>query len=164
MLIEVLRSELLAARKAKMKGEGSPYAVGLLTALVGEASRIGKDAKPPRETGDDEVIAFLRKNLKTLEENREISERRVAAGTTSRDDELAQVDAEIGIVQGFLDQHQPKQMSGAELRAACDAILAATPGAQIGTLMGRLKADYAGRYDGKLAAVIAKEAIAGAAA
>lgn len=164
MLIEALRAQLLTARKEKMKGEGSPYAVGLLTALVGEATRIGKDAKPPRDTQDDEVIVFLRKTLKTLEETRGLVEQRVASGTQTRDDELTQVDAEIAIVRAFLDANQPKQMSEDELRTAVSGYVAENPGVQIGAVMGWLKASFAGRYDGKLGSTVAKQVLAGGSA
>ena len=101
MLMERLRSDRTIARKAR-----DEVASALLTALVGEAAMVGKNATPPRETDENEAMATVRKFLKNAEETRE---RLVSAG---RDSSI--VEREIGLLSAYL----PTQMDAIALRAA----------------------------------------------
>lgn len=133
MLILKLRADQLAARRAK-----NTTNTALLTALIGEAAMVGKNAGN-RESTDEEVTATIRKFLKNAEETRG---RLVAA---SKD--TAVIQQEIQILESYL----PQQMTDDHLRAAIQQIIDATPGANMGVIMKALKERHAGLYDGRRA-------------
>lgn len=140
-LIDTIRRDQIAARKAK-----DSAAIGVLTALIGEATAVGKNAGN-REPTDEEVTAMIRKFLKNA------NDLLYAVAARSPDgEEVTKAKAEIALLTAYL----PRQMTADELRHAVAAFKAANPGAPIGAVMGHLKATYAGRYNGKLAAEIAK--------
>lgn len=142
MLIEKIRADLLVARKAR-----ETVTANSLTALVGEAVMVGKNAGN-RESTDEEVIATVRKFLKNLEETKR---NLVAHGK-----DTAVCEEEIKI----LGQYLPQQMSADDLKSAITAIVAETAGANMGVVMKVLKERYAGLYDGKLASEVVKQVLA----
>lgn len=142
MLIEKIRADLLTARKAR-----ATVAANSLTALVGEAVMVGKNAGN-RESTDEEVIATVRKFLKNLEETKR--------NLVAHNKDTAVCEEEIAIISKYL----PQQMSVDELRSAVAAIAAETAGANMGVVMKVLKERYAGLYDGKLASEVVKQVLA----
>lgn len=139
-LIDRLRADQLAARKAK-----NDIARSLLTTLLGETTTIAKNAGRDNPT-DDEVTAVVRKFLKG---NAEVQ-------LHLKDEiDLAVARTEADLLNVYL----PKQLTEQELR---DAVIAAIAGgaANVGAIMGVLKTNFAGLYDGKLASSIIKEAFA----
>jgi len=58
-----------------------------------------------------------------------------------------------------LEEHLPKQLDEAELRAAIGTIVADVGATSIGPIMKELASRYPGRYDGKLASRIAQEGL-----
>lgn len=141
MLIERIKADLLTARKAR-----NMVAANSLTALVGEAVMVGKNAGN-RESTDEEVIAMVRKFLKNLEETKR---NLVAHGKN-----VAVCEEEIAIISKYL----PQQMSADELKSAIVTIAEETAGANMGVVMKVLKEKYAGLYDGKLASTLTKEVL-----
>ena len=142
MLIEQLQADLLTARKTR-----EPIATSLLTALVGEAAMVGKNAGN-RASTDDETMAMIRKFLKNAEET---SGRLTASGK-----DTATINAEINILKTYI----PQQLSDDELRSAISNILLATAGANMGVIMKLLKDAHGGLYDGRRANELIKEALA----
>lgn len=140
-MIGRLREDLLTARKAR---DAVPAA--LLTALVGEAAMVGKNASN-RESTDDEVTATIRKFLKNAEETaqRQADANKDATVTLQ----------EIQILRAYL----PQQMAEAELRAAITEIIQAGA-TNMGAVMKGLKDAHGGRYDGKMANQLVKELLA----
>lgn len=142
MLIERIKADLLVARKAR-----STVAANSLTALVGEAVMVGKNAGN-RESTDEEVIATVRKFLKNLEETKR--------NLVTHNKDTSVCEEEIAIISKYL----PQQMSADELKTAIAAIVAETAGANMGVIMKVLKEKYAGLYDGKLASEVVKQVLA----
>ena len=141
MLIDKLRSDLLTARKARL-----PVVTSLLTALVGEAVMVGKNAGN-RETTDDETLAMIRKFLKNAEETL------TRLQTAERDTTV--VSEEIKILKEYL----PKQMTVDELSAVVIAIKESNPEFNMGAIMKKLKEQHGGRYDGRMANEVVKALI-----
>lgn len=139
MLIEKLQADQLAARKAR-----DTVSAALLTALVGEAAMVGKNAGN-RTSTDEEVTATIRKFLKNAEETRG---RLATAGK-----DTAVIQQEIQILEGYL----PRQMTDDQLGAAIQAIIDAAPGANMGVVMKALKEQHAGLYDGRRANELIKQ-------
>jgi uncharacterized protein YqeY len=140
MLLKTLRDDQLAARKSR-----DAVASGLLTALVGEAAMIGK-TDGDRETTDAEVMALITKFLK----NAEITQK--ALVERGEPTSIAQGEREIAILKGY----RPSQMSEDDLRTAIEGFKAQNPDAKMGDVMGFLKANHGGLYDGKLASQVTK--------
>lgn len=141
-LIDQLRADLLEARKAH-----NDIKSGLLTALVGEAAMVGKN-NGNRETTDEEALKVVKKFLDNAKETRGLLAERNAT------EALAKIEAEITVLEAYM----PNQLSEAELRGVIAMFKMENPGANIGAIMKHLASDYAGRYDGKMASIIAREA------
>ena len=139
-LMDTLRADYLAYRKDRKEVE-----IGLLSALIGEAERIGKD-NGNRETTDAEAIQVIKKFL---------ANGREVLGLVHSDELRNQALKENAILESYL----PAQMDESGLRAAVSAFLEASPDAKIGDVMGHLKANFGGTYDGKLASQVVREAL-----
>lgn len=129
-LMEQIKTQQIAARKA-----GDPKA-SLLTTLLGEAAMVGKNAG--RETTDAEVVAVVKKFIKNVDET--------IAALQARN----QLFADFAVEREVLEQFLPMQLSEAALIevAKCQENMPA--------FMKHLKENFAGKYDGKLAATVAK--------
>lgn len=138
-LLDKIRQDAVAARRAK-----DPKASVLVT-LIGEADTNAKAMKEPRPLEDAEVVAIVRKFVKNIDETLALVGQGAAA-------EKAKAE------RAALEVYLPVQMTAEEI--ATFARAAAAEGANLGQIMGRLKAEKAGRYDGRLAASIVKEALA----
>lgn len=134
-LLTQIKSDQLAARKARNLEKSS-----LLTTLIGEASMIGKN-DGNRDSTDAEVIGVIRKFLKGVKENLDI----VGDHNTAVCDIL---NAEEEILSSYL----PKQMTEEQIKAALEG-----QAKNKGLLMKYLKDNFAGQYDGKLAAQVVDE-------
>jgi uncharacterized protein YqeY len=141
MLIDKLREDLLNARRAR-----TAISTGLLTALVGEAVMVGKNAGN-RETNDEEVLATIRKFLKNAEEN---LVRLVSIGRP-----IDETNVEIAILKAYL----PQQMSEMQLAVAIMDLKLANPSINMGQMMKSLKDKYAGLYDSRRASDLVKAAL-----
>ena len=141
MLIDKIRADLLTARKNRQT-----IATNSLTALVGEAVAVGKNAGN-RDSTDEEVIAMVRKFLKNLEETKR--------NLVAHNKDTSACDEEITVISKYL----PQQMSADELRTAVSAIVTEHAGANMGIVMKVLKEKYAGLYDGKIASEIVKQVL-----
>lgn len=138
-LLDKIRQDAVAARRAK-----DPKASVLVT-LIGEADTNAKAMKEPRPLEDAEVVAIVRKFVKNIDETLTLVGQGAAA-------EKAKAE------RAALEVYLPVQMTAEEI--ATFARAAAAEGANLGQIMGRLKAEKAGQYDGRLAASIVKEALA----
>ena len=132
--------ELIAEFAAKAEAEGWP-----LGRLEAETTTLGQalQAWVPSDEEIRDVVAKFVKNAKATLEHLK------AGGNAER---IAEVELEISILSEFL----PKQLTEAELGEVISNFKAANPGANVGMIMGHLKANYAGLYDGKSASALAK--------
>ena len=127
MLIDTIKSDLLLARKMGISTEKN-----LLTTLVGDAERIGKD-KGNRLPTDDEVLAVVKKFLKVIEENIKL-----------KDLPIFHEEAAI------LKRYMPKMLSDESLKQIILDFSKVEPNK--GKIMGLLAKSYKNMYDGKKAA------------
>lgn len=143
MLIEKIKTDQVEARKAR-----NTLAATLLTTLLGEANMVAKNAQRDAPT-DEEVQAVVKKFLKgNLETQAALSK----GGPDYRAYQMSEAIAEQAILESYL----PQQLSEEELRQiVIDTIANGTPN-NMGALMGYLKSNYVGKYDGKIASAVIK--------
>ncbi len=141
MLLTTLRKDMMMAKKEK-----DTVKANLLSTLVAEAVMIGKN-DGNRETTEPEIIKLIGKFIKSTNENISILQE-------------AGKDCETEILErDILSVYLPKQMSDDELRDAVSKIideLGEKSPKMMGAVMGKLKAQYEGQYDGKSASGIVK--------
>lgn len=134
-----LREEIKNAMKAKDKPR-----LGILRQVLGEVKNI--EVNERREITDADVDAMLKRTIKQTKETLDGS---IKAGTDQeRTDTLA---AQVEILESYL----PKQVSGEELTALIDAVLAETGAAtkkEMGKVMGVLTQKTGGNFDKAAAA------------
>ena len=99
-LLTDIKDKQLTARKAK-----DEVASSLLTTLYSEAAMVGKNAVPPHDSTDAEVIATIKKFLKNTIEFLNV------AGDRREGDVVDNLWEERTLLEEFL----PKQLSDAEL-------------------------------------------------
>lgn len=138
MLIETLKADTLTARKTK-----APEAAVLRTVL-GTLETRGKQ----KNTTVDDVLAMavIKSTLKGLYETQ------AALEGKGRPADTAQTALEILALERYL----PKQMTETEMKAAVGVAISEGHTA-IGSIMGYLKANHEGTYDGKMASQIIKQ-------
>lgn len=135
-LMERLKSDSLAARKRK-----DTVVANLLSTLISEAANVGKN-NGNRDSTDEEVARVVKKFYDNANE---------IVRLTSDSDGPAAFEASI------LEAYMPQQLTEEQLRAIIVEMKATHPGVPVGAVMGYLKNNYSGQYDGKLAAQIYKE-------
>lgn len=141
-LVKRIREEQLDARKARLSDKAS-----ILTVLLGEAERIGKD-KGNRDTTDDEVILVVRRLLKTGNELKELFKDNPVA--------LAKNVSEIELLESFL----PAQLSDSDIIEAAKEIVeevGATTMKQMGQVMGLLRGKFGNSLNMATASKAVKE-------
>lgn len=134
-LLQKLQADQLNARKAKDSAKAS-----LLTTLLGEIDTEAKRSGKP--TADQDVLATVRKFLKGVNENI------VIAGERRDSTWLDTLEAERDTLNSYL----PQQMTKEEIAIALVMELK-----DKGKMMKFLKDNFAGKYDGKLAAQVVDE-------
>lgn len=171
-LIERIKADQLEARKSR-----DTVAAALLTTLIGEAMTLTDSELKDQTAGriidfDQKTTATTTKFLKNAKATREILENEFVrvTGHASNDGQtrplseetrvfmdgivpkMRQTDREIEILTSYL----PKQLSEAELQKVIADFRASNPDANVGAVMGFLKANYEGLYDGKAASQLAR--------
>lgn len=145
-MLNKLKQASLAARKAR-----DPLS-SLLTTLLAEASRVGKDEN--RDSTDAEVTATVRKFIKNAEETVRLLE----AASTQKPDALATAKAELALLQTLL----PTQASDADLDAAIAELVGTLPDRsikQMGAVMAKLNERFSGNLDKAAASAKIKSAL-----
>jgi uncharacterized protein YqeY len=140
-LMQQIKADQLAARKNRESGKAL-----LLTTLIGEAQTIGKN-DGNRETNDAEVTAVIKKFVKNIGEVLKV------ADSTSNTYLTAIAEKEV------LESYLPKQISGQDLQDLIRGLAAevgAVRKADMGKLMGALKLQHEGTYDGSEASLIVR--------
>jgi len=139
-LIEQIKADQLAARKAY-----DALKANLLTTLLGEAIAIGKNAGN-RETTDLEVLAIVKKFIDNLDFVIDKTGKDSVSGSRALDE------------KNILLAYVPTQMTESELRDDISAYIStAVQPVTMGNIMGFLKQNRAGLYDGKMASKLANE-------
>lgn len=104
---------------------------------------------------DDDILALLQKMIKQRNDSIEAYEK------AGRSDLVSQEQEEKAIIEAYL----PQQMGPDEVKAAVQAVIAATGAASVkdmGKVMGELKTRYAGKMDFSKANGVVKALLSGA--
>lgn len=132
----VIKTDALTARKSR-----DTQTATSLTTLIGELETFAKNAG--REPTDADVVAFVQKTLKNVDEVLRLASMESSAYLTAVDE------------RALFERYLPKQLSHDELTAIIDTAIEA--GAKnVGDVMKLLKFSYSGQYDGALASTILK--------
>lgn len=133
-LVEQIRSETLAARKARTDA----VKTSLLILLLSEVQNVGKN-DGGRDTTDTEAAAVVTKFVKNLND----------VAKYGNAEQKAVAEHEISILTGFL----PTQLTPEELTDIIRKCITEGGLAKLGEIMKFLKTLYPGRYDGAQAKV-----------
>jgi uncharacterized protein YqeY len=154
MLIDDIRKEQIEARKTR-----NTLAATLLTTLLGEANMVAKNAQRDAPT-DEETVAIIKKFLKGNAETQAIIHKAVESQESHHP---AYISAEIlskltvaKAEQKLLESYLPQQLSESELIQVVSAAIQSGTASNVGALMGFLKANHAGKYDGTIASAAVK--------
>jgi uncharacterized protein YqeY len=145
-LLETIRKDQLQSRR-----ERCAFGTALLTTLLSEASMPGKNAG--RESTDLEVLAVVKKFIDNINET---------INALNRNSEY-HIDERVNVARlerDLLMKYVPTQKTEIELRIIISdyiEILGEKSPKQMGKIMGMLKTEYAGLYDGNLASKLVKE-------
>jgi uncharacterized protein YqeY len=137
-LFESIKANQLTARKAK-----DDITRSLLTTLMSEALMVAKNDGREAPT-DDEVVAVVRKFLKGNTE--------VQSLLTHDLEGLSVAKREAELLSVYLPQQLTEDQIRSHVRAAIGGGLT-----NVGLIMGHLKYNFAGMYDGKTASKVIKE-------
>lgn len=151
MLRDDINNDLKEAMKAK--NERAVSTLRMVNAVLKNADIEARGTGKPA-LSDAEVLAVLQKMIKQRQESVELYKK------GGRDDLVAQEEAEIAIISGYL----PKQMSESEVKAAIEAAVAETGASDMkdmGKVIGVLRGKYAGRMDMAKASALVKAQLAG---
>jgi uncharacterized protein YqeY len=141
-IIEKIRKDSLEARKLR-----DSVRANLLVTLLSEAQTVGKNAKPPRESTDEETIQVIKKFIKNAEQ----TVRDALSGiNTNRMSVIANAAEEVKILSSYL----PQQMSEETIAEIIKDLKAVN--FDMKSIMQYFKETHAGRYDGATVARLAK--------
>lgn len=148
-IIEQVKADQVAARKAR-----NTLAATLLTTLLGDANMVAKNAQRDTPT-DEEVTVVIGKFLKRNKEMQEIIHKSVAAQESHNHSYISEaILGKLTIAleeQKILESYLPQKLSESELIQIVSAAVAGGTALTVAALMGFLKANHAGKYDGKIA-------------
>ena len=145
-LIGKIRDDLTATRKAR---DDSQKAM-LLSTLLGEAARVGKDAGN-RETTDAETMAVVRKFLKNADQ--------AVADLNKAGRDAGHIQREIEILGGYLPASVPVAEIEAAVREIAAGLGGGNPKAALGTVIKGLKDRFGDRFDGGTMSPVAKRVL-----
>jgi len=146
-LIQRLRDDVKEALRAK---DGQKRTA--LSTLTSEAARHGLD-DGKRESTDAEVLETIREFIKN-------GTKTLASLGTANPELRAKTEYELALFATYL----PQQASEADVRAAIETIVAGMPADQrimknMGSVMGKLNAQFGDDFDKTLASKLVKEAL-----
>ena len=151
MLRDQINDALKEAMKAKNKRAVST--LRMVNSTLKNADIEVRGAGKPA-LGEAEVLAILQKMIKQRQESVELYKK------GGRDDLVAQEEAEIAIISGYL----PRQISDDEMKSAIDAAVAETGASgmkDMGKVIGALRGKYAGQIDMAKASALVKAKLSG---
>lgn len=163
----------IAADEARRAGDTATQATlsdraRLLTTVCSDIAKRGKD-DGNREATDKDAVTVLRKFLNGMDESLENLAKFPDAATPAK---VAVLHGEKALLQPYLDAHlaeQPQAASDDEVESAAQQSLAALPENErtmkaMGTIMGKMKAQFGDRLDAAKASAIVKRVLTAAVA
>ena len=151
MLRDQINDALKEAMKAK--NERAVSTLRMVNSTLKNADIEARGAGKPA-LGEAEVLAILQKMIKQRQESVDLYKK------GGRDDLVAQEEAEIAIISGYL----PRQISDDEMKSAIDAAVAETEASgmkDMGKVIGALRGKYAGQMDMAKASALVKAKLSG---
>lgn len=146
MLREQIKTELVAAMKAK--DEGKTSVLRLINSSIKDKDIAARPAGKTDGISDDEILQLLQSMIKQRKESIELYEK------GNRADLVTKEKAEIDVISSFL----PAQMDDAAIEAAIKQVIQETGASSMkdmGKVMGSLRSKYAGQMDfGKASGMI----------
>jgi uncharacterized protein YqeY len=139
-LYQVIKADALEARRRRDTATATS-----LTTLIGELETFAKNVG--HEPTDADVVAFVRKTLKGVDEVLRLASQESSSYLTAVDE------------RALFESYLPKQLTSTELDAVIDGIIDRWAAGQptVGDVMKVLKADYSGQYDGATASALLKQ-------
>lgn len=139
-LLQTIRTDLLQARKERDK-----FKSAALTTLYAEAERKGFD-DGKRESTDAEVIAVCKKFIANIEDTLKVT---FGEGLV----------AEKELIERYLPQQFTEEELTIIVEQIVDLIDAGGQQANMGLVMKTLKEKFDGKYDGRMASMVAKKTL-----
>ena len=133
-MLEKIKNDLLKARKNKESNKSK-----LLTTIVSDIENLVRDNK--KKSIDELSLSVLQKFVKGINE--------ILKHDPSNENALNELNV--------IDEYMPKQLSKDKLKDIVDQFIRSNENVNMGMIMGFLKMNYNGQYDGKLASQIVKE-------
>ncbi len=131
-----IKTDALSARKRRDTATATS-----LTTLIGELETFAKNAG--REPTDADVVAFVQKTLKNVDEVLRLASQESSSYLTAVDE------------RALFERYLPKQLSRDELVSIIETAIEAGA-TSVGDVMKLLKSSHNGQYDGALASAILK--------
>ena len=141
-ILEKIKNDSIEARKLRDAVRAS-----LLVTLLSEAQAVGKNAQPPRETSDEEVIQVIKKFIKNAEQ---ICKDALNSIQLNKMDIIQKSSEEIKILKEYL----PTQLSESAISEIVNDLKKSGNGMK--EIMTFFKETHSGRYDASLVAKLAK--------
>jgi uncharacterized protein YqeY len=145
-ILERVETDRIQARK-----DGNAPLASFLGFLIAEGRKVGKDAKPPRESTDEEVIGIVRKTIASNEENLRLTEG---------------ADTNAVWQNKVLNAYLPTQLSEEDVEKLVREFMTRQnwsdepiSAKDMGPIMSMLKDCYPGQYNPKRASEIARKVI-----
>jgi len=120
---------------------------------VAAAAKNVKVERRVQELSEGELAEIVRREVRKREEAEEFARR------AGRDDLVRQNASERAVLEPYL----PALITGAALETCVRELLRAQPGGALGQIMAALKAQHAGRFDGREASEVVRRVLAEAA-
>jgi uncharacterized protein YqeY len=114
------------------------------------AAKNAKIERRTQELSESELVEIVRREVRKRQEAEEF------ARQAGRDDLVRQNASERAVLEPYL----PALLTGAALEACVRELVRAAPGAAIGQVMGALKAQHAGRFEGREASDVVRRVLA----
>ena len=148
-ILKKIETDIVTAMKAR-----DAVTLGVLRMLSNRIKMVAKN-DGNRDIMETDVITGIQKSIKETAETREIY---IQKGM-----ETIEQDTEISILEGYL----PKQMTETEIRTLIEQVIADNQSGEkplagkalMGPVMQKLKSEYSGQYDPRLASKLAGELI-----
>lgn len=140
MILRKIKTDQVDARKNKE----SKKAI-LLSTLISEIEMVGKNTQ--REVSDNDSITCLNKFKKGVLETLDI----IKKGAITYPERRSELEFELALYNSYL----PKSLTEAELEVVVFKM--ASEGLNMKDIMSKLKSEYTGQYDGKIASELVKK-------
>jgi hypothetical protein len=140
-----LSDDLKRAMKAR-----DMTAVYVLRGVTAVAKNVKVERRATTDLSEADLVEIIRREVRKRQEAQDF------AAKAGRDDLVQQNATERAILEPYL----PAMLAGAALESCVRALIQAQPGAALGQIMGALKTQHAGLFDGREASDLVRRVLA----